>query len=156
MLSIFKSSPLTERLQALKKMSLFVDLTRREMKIVAGFMHERTFLHNEVIYDEGDEGQALYFILEGRVVICPQGQKEHPIAVLEAGSFFGEVALLDGLPRSAQVVAAENCKLEVLFRGDFIGLMTAHAVIGSKIAMQLARHLSLRLREAFPYLRQHV
>jgi CRP/FNR family transcriptional regulator, cyclic AMP receptor protein len=156
MLNLFKASPLTERLKALKKMSLFVDLTRRELKIVSGFMHERTFLQDEVIYDEGDEGQALYFIIEGRVLICAQGQKAHPVAVHAPGSFFGEVALLDGLPRSAQVIAGENCKLEVLFRGDFLGLMTSHAVIGSKIAMQLARHLSLRLREAFPYLREHV
>jgi CRP/FNR family cyclic AMP-dependent transcriptional regulator len=156
MLSLFKPSPLTQRLQALKKMSLFVDLTRREMKIVSGFMHERSFMQDEIVYDEGDEGQALYFILEGKVLICPQGQKEHPIAVLESGSFFGEVALLDGLPRSAQVVAADNCKLEVLFRGDFLGLMSSHAVIGSKIALQLARHLSLRLRDAFPYLPQHL
>ena len=130
----------------LRKLSLFVDLNSREMKIVNGFMHQRRYLKDEVVFDAGEEGQAIYFILEGKVLVCPQGQSEKPIAVLEQGNFFGELALLDGDPRGAQVRAAENSTLAVFFRGDFLGLMQSHALIASKIALQLARHLGLRLR----------
>ena len=71
-----------------------------------------------------------------------------PIATLERGTFFGELALPDDAPRSAQARAAENCTLAVFFRGDFLNLMHSHALIASKIALQLARHLGVRLRGA--------
>jgi CRP-like cAMP-binding protein len=148
MRNLFGNSPPAQRLRELQKLSLFVDLNSREMKIVDGFMHERCYLKDEVIFDEGEEGQAIYFILDGKVLICPQGQAEKPIATLEHGNFFGELALLDDAPRSAQARAAENCTLVVFFRGDFLGLMHSHAVIASKIALQLARYLGVRLRGA--------
>ena len=148
MLSIFANSKSPHPLNALKKLSLFVDLSSREMKIVEGFMHERSYLKNEVIFDQGEEGQAIYFVLSGQVLICPQGLPDKPIATLGHGSFFGELALLDDAPRMAQARAAENCTLAIFFRGDFMGLMLSHALIASKIALQLARHLSVRLRDA--------
>ena len=148
MLSIFGHSKPAQRLRELGKLSLFVDLNHREMKIVDGFMHQRSYLEGEVVFDEGEEGQAIYFILTGKVLICPQGATERAIAMLDCGNFFGELALLDDAPRSAQARAAENCTLAVLFRGDFLGLMHSHAVIASKIALQLARHLGVRLRGA--------
>jgi CRP/FNR family cyclic AMP-dependent transcriptional regulator len=146
MLNIFDHSNLPKRLRELKKMSLFVELTKGEMKIVDGFMHERHYLKEEVIFDEGEEGQAIYIILDGKILICHQGQAEKPIATLESGNFFGELALLDDAPRAAQARAAEDCTLVVLFRGDFLNLMLSHALIASKIALQLARHLGARLR----------
>lgn len=145
--SLFANNP-PQAFHELRKLSLFVDLNSREMKIVNGFMHQRRYLRDEIIFDAGEEGQAIYFILEGKVLVCPQGQTEKPIAILEQGNFFGELALLDGDPRGAQVRAAENSTLAVFFRGDFLGLMQSHAVIASKIALQLARHLGLRLRGA--------
>jgi CRP-like cAMP-binding protein len=147
MLTIFQKGQLPKRLHELQQMSLFVGLTRREMKIIDGFMHERSYLKDEVVFDEGEEGQGIYLILEGKVLICHQGQADTPIAVLEAGNFFGELALLDDAPRAAQARAAENCTLVILFRGDFLSLMLSHALIASKLALQLARHLGARLRK---------
>ena len=144
--NMLDNSGLPEHLRELKKMPLFAELTRREMKIVDGFMHERIYLKQEVIFDEGEEGQAFYVILKGKVLICHQEQADKPMAVLDGGSFFGEMALLDDAPRSAQARAAEDCTLLVLFRGEFLGLMVAHALIASKISLQLARHLGARLR----------
>lgn len=146
MLNFFNNSQ-PKHFRELRKMSLFVDLTGREMKIVDGFIHERHYLKDEVIFDEGDEGQAIYVILAGKVAICHHGQADQPIALLEGGNFFGELALLDDAPRSAQARAVENCTVFVLFRGDFLSLMHAHALIASKIALQLARHLGARLRQ---------
>lgn len=148
MLNFFYRRKSSERLCVLEKLSLFVDLTRREMKIVDGFVHERRFLKDEVIFDDGEEGQAIYIVLVGSVLICRQGQSGQPLAVLERGGFFGELALLDDAPRMAQARAAEDCSLLVLFRGDFLNLMQSHALIASKIALQLARHLGQRLRAA--------
>ncbi len=147
MLNFFKNTPPPKRLSELKTMSLFVNLTDRERKIVDGFMHERRYLKDEVVFDAGEEGQALYIILEGKVVICHADHTDQPIAVLESGNFFGELALLDDEPRVAQVRAAENCTFLVLFRGDFLDLMKSHAVISTKISLQFARHLGVRMRK---------
>jgi CRP/FNR family cyclic AMP-dependent transcriptional regulator len=148
MLKLFDFGRLPERLRDLKKMSLFVDLNRREMRVVDGFMHDRTYLKGEIIFDAGEEGQAIYLILKGKALVCHQDRVDSPIALLEAGNFFGELALLDDGPRSAQVRAAENCTVVVMFRGDFINLMHSHAFIASKISLQLGRHLGGRLRKA--------
>ncbi len=146
MLKLFQNRTPSKRLRELHKMGLFTELSRREVRVVDGFMHERNYLKDEVIFDEGEQGEAFYLVLEGQVLICRQGQMDEPIATLDAGQFFGELALLDDAPRSAQARAAEDCTLLVLFRGDFLGLMLSHSLIASKIAMQLARYLGARLR----------
>ncbi|MGE5468873.1 MAG: cyclic nucleotide-binding domain-containing protein [Ignavibacteria bacterium] len=135
-----------ERLRAL---SLFVGLTPRELAIVDGLLHERDFLKDEVVFDEGEDGQAIYIVLDGSVLICRQGDPEAGrLATVEAGNFFGDLALLENLPRAAQARAAENCRLAVFFRDDFLALMETHGVIASKISLQLARNMGRRLRDA--------
>ena len=146
MLDFLVGRPHTPRLQALGSLRLFIDLSPRELGILAGFMHDRRYQRDEVVFDEGEEGQAIYFILAGEVAIVHADDVARPIAVLGAGDFFGELALLDDSPRTAQARAASDCEIVVLFRGDFLGLMQAHAQIASKIALQLARHLGSRLR----------
>ena len=141
-----KDTPRTERLRAL---SLFVNLTPGELKIVDGLLHERQFLKDEVIFDKGDEGQAIYIIIDGSVLICRQGRSvDGRIIELGPGTFFGDLALLDDTVRSAQAKAAMNTTLAVFFRADFMGLLETHGLIASKISLQLARHLGRRLREA--------
>lgn len=131
----------------LGKTFLFAGLTRRQLKIVDALLHERRYLAGEVVFDLGEEGQALYILLAGRVAIYHPAQGDAPVAELEAGEFFGEMALLDNAQRSAQVRALADSQVAVLFRGDFEKLMESHAELASLIAMQLARHLGNRLRQ---------
>lgn len=126
---------------------LFRDLGARELRIVDAFVQERSFLAGEVIFDEGEEGQALYVVASGKVAICLPGRFETPLAELPPGSFFGELGLLDDSPRSAQARALEPVTLIVLSRSDFERLMESHARIASRIALQLARHIGRRLRQ---------
>ncbi|MEZ5613847.1 MAG: cyclic nucleotide-binding domain-containing protein [Rhodocyclaceae bacterium] len=145
---LFSKDEDSPRLKQLRALSLFSTLSPRELKTVDGLLHERSFLQDEVIFDQGEEGQALYIIESGKVLICRQGQPTGGrIAELGPGRLFGELALLDNSPRAAQARAVENCTLAVLFRADFLGLLETHAVIASKIALQLARHIGQRLRE---------
>lgn len=130
----------------LAQASLLAGLSERELNTLQSFMHERQFLPGEVIFDEGEDGQALYIVLAGQVLICRHGGISQPIAALAAGEFFGELGLLDDWPRSAQAVAGQTTELAVLFRGDFERLMDTHAQIASRIALQLARYLGQRLR----------
>lgn len=171
MVSLFRPRSPSPRLERLHQLSLFVNLTPAELQIVDGLLHERDYLDGEVIFDEGEEGQAIYIIAAGEVLIsrhehwdaaCAaqaggsdaavsrprrrQGDSGR-VAQLGPGTFFGELALLDDSPRSAQARAASPCQLIVFFRDDFVGLLDTHARIASKISRQLARHLGARMRD---------
>ncbi|MYM98124.1 cyclic nucleotide-binding domain-containing protein [Duganella sp. BJB488] len=148
MFGFLKSPTLSPRLLRLKESALFATLTPLELKIVDGLMHERRYLADEIIFDEGEEGQALYLVMSGRVIISRKlGETREVVAELSAGSFFGDLALLDNTPRNAQTRALDNCELAVFFRADFMGLMETDAVIGYKISLALARHIGSRLRD---------
>ena len=166
MVTLFQPKKTSPRLDRLHELSLFVNLTPAELEIVDSLLHERNYLEGEVIFDEGDEGQAIYIIAAGEVLIARQDQGAHVdghdpaaaqprrrqgdtgrVAQLGPGTFFGELALLDNSPRSAQARAASPCKLIVFFRDDFVGLLDTHALIASKILRQLARHLGARMRD---------
>ena len=165
MVTLFQPKKTSPRLDRLHELNLFVDLTPAELAIVDSLLHERNYLEGEVIFDEGDEGQAIYIIASGEVLIARQDQGlredghdhgvSHPrrrqgdtgrVAQLGPGSFFGELALLDNSPRSAQARAASPFKLFVFFRDDFVGLLDTHARLASKISRQLACHLGARVR----------
>jgi CRP/FNR family transcriptional regulator, cyclic AMP receptor protein len=148
-LGLFRPKPVSPRLERLRSLFLFVDLAPGELAIVDGLLHERDYLADEVIFDEGEEGQAIYIVLEGKVAILRnEGGAATVLAEMEAGAVFGDVALLDNAPRIAQARATGNCRLAVFFREDFMGLLDTHARIASKISMQIARTLANRLRGA--------
>ena len=147
MLALFRTRSETPRMTTLRRLPLFATLSRRELRVVDSLLHERRYLKGEIVFDEGEEGQALYVIVRGRVLICRQAQPESGrIAEIDAGAVFGELALLDSAPRSAQARAIEDCSLASFSRGDFESLLDSHIVIASKISMQLARQLGRQLR----------
>jgi hypothetical protein len=136
------------RISMLRRLSPFATLSSSELRVVDSLLHERHYLKGEIVFDAGEEGQALYAIISGRVLVCRQGEPETGrIAELEAGMAFGELALLDNAPRSAQTRAAQDCTLASLSRSDFESLLDTHAVVASKIALQLARQFGRQLRE---------
>lgn len=142
-----KTPSLSARQRRLHGTQLFRSLKPLEIKFVDGLMHERRYLPDEIIFDEGEEGQALYLVMGGRVRITrdAHGQRKF-VTDLEPGAFFGDLALLDNSPRSAQARALDACELAVFFRDDFLALMETDAVIGYKISLALARHIGQRMR----------
>ncbi len=143
-----KAPPLSPRLHRLKNSPLFATLTPLELKIVDELMHERRFLTDEIVFDQGEEGQALYLVTSGRVAISrAHGSAFKVVAELGPGSVFGDLALLDDSPRNARARAIDNCELAVFFRADFLGLMETDAIIGYKISLNLARLIGQRLRD---------
>ena len=148
MFGFLNPAPLTARQIALKNSVLFGSLSPLELSILDGLMHERRFLADEIVFDEGEEGQALYLVMAGRVRISQTHDGvAKVVAELAPGSVFGDLALLDDSPRNAQARAMENCEVAVFFRADFLGLMATDAVIGYKISLALARLIGQRLRD---------
>ena len=151
MLGLFQGRNETPRLGTLRELALFSTLSRRELRVVDGLLHERRFLEGEVIFDQGEEGQALHVVIAGRVLICRQGEPESGrVTEIDAGVAFGELALLENVPRALQARAAQDCVLASLARSDFESLLNTHAVIASKILLQLARRLGRQLRDQSP------
>lgn len=145
---LFGPRKLTPRLAELARVSLFCQLTPGELDIVDGLLHRRDYLADEIVFDEGEEGQAIYLVLAGEVALWRDGgATTDRIASLAPGSFFGDMALLDDLPRTAQARAVQASRLGVFFRTDFLALMDTHARIASKIALQLAREMGRRIRQ---------
>jgi CRP-like cAMP-binding protein len=136
------------QLTMLRNFSLFSKISPVELRAISSFLHRRNYMKDEIIFDQNEEGQAIYFILEGKVLVCLQGKSlDGTIATLGAGQFFGEMALLDNLPRMAQARAAEDCTLDVLFREDFVNLLHTHTRIAPKLYLELARMMAERLRQ---------
>ncbi len=127
-----------------KQVSFFTDLSEEEIQALSSATKRRTFRSGEVIFHRDDPGQVLYMIKEGKVKICiisPDGQ-EVSLTVFGKGEVFGEFALLDGLPRSADAVALEKVECYTLQRSDF-----QNAILNNpKIAILVLEALSKRLR----------
>jgi len=128
-----------------KHVSLFNSLSDEEIDSLASAARRRTFRSGEVIFHRDDPGQVMYVIKEGKVKIClisPDGQ-EISLVVFGTGDHFGELALLDGLPRSADAIALEKVECYTLQRSDF------HSAImkNPKIAIRVMEVLCERLRK---------
>lgn len=138
---------LSERQQQLATISLFAQLDSAQLRIVDHLLHERHYTAGEVIFDAGEEGQGIYLILQGEVGIYRPELPAQRLAAVGSRSFFGELSLLGDAPRVAQARADSDCRLGVISRADFMGLLDTHARIASRISLQLARHLGGLLRQ---------
>ena len=128
----------------LKQVPLFTGLAEEEIQELMALAKRRTFRSGEVIFHRDDHGQVLYVIKEGKVKIClisPDGQ-EISLAVLGKGECFGEFAILDSRPRSADAVAMEKVECYTLQRSDFHNAVMKNP----KIAIQIMEVLTGRLR----------
>jgi CRP/FNR family cyclic AMP-dependent transcriptional regulator len=149
------ASPRNPRLELLKNVVLFKDLSLRELAMVDEMLHERRYLAGEIIFDEGEEGQGFFVVLQGRVKISRRESGPDVLLELGPGSFFGEIALLDQSVRTAQARAIEDTLIVALFRPEFSSLLQTHSAIASRISFQLARVLATRLRQSVLHTGQH-
>ena len=145
----------SERLAVLRKVALFSTLKPKELKLVEEILHERSYIAGEIIFEEGDEGLGMYIVVEGGVKMYRKGAEgKQELASLSPGTYFGEMALLEGAPRAASAVALASTRLLVFFRPEFLNILETHGQTGAKLSLQLARLTSARLREslisAFP------
>ncbi len=129
----------------LKQVSIFKGLNDEELHDLISVAKKRTFRTGEVIFHRDDPGQILYIIKDGKVKIClisPDGQ-EISLVVFGKGEYFGEFAMLDGLPRSADAIALEKVECYALQRSDFHNAIMKNP----KIAIQIMEVLCERLRK---------
>lgn len=116
---------------------LFTSLNEAQLAELAGKLRARSYRAGEVIFHQEDPGVSLHIIKSGRVKITttsPEGE-EIVMAILDERDSFGEIALLDGKPRSANAVAMEATRTLTLDRGDFLDIMTRNPeMVGAVLA----------------------
>jgi CRP/FNR family transcriptional regulator, cyclic AMP receptor protein len=133
----------------LKKIPLFANLTTDHLQKVGAIAAQKQLKANERVFQEGDVGTEMYIIASGKVRISKmvQGVGEEALAVLEPGSYFGEMALIDDTPRSADATAHLACTLYVIQKTDLEQLMFLHKDLAYELLWTFVRTLSARLRE---------
>ena len=129
--------------EALRRVALFASLRPPELEQLARCVRSQDYGRDQVIFLEGDVGTALGVIASGRVRICLTGidGRQVVLNVYGPGEFFGEFALLDGEPRSADAVAQEPCRLFWLRRDDFLAFVEAHPRAAATLLAVLSRRL---------------
>jgi CRP-like cAMP-binding protein len=134
----------------LSSLDLFRDLGFVELGHLVQNMHSRTYHEGEVLFAEGDIGRALFILESGRIELFRGDADGKPqrLYTIQPGEFFGEMALLEQLPRTATATAAEKSQVFLLYRSKLESILHYHPRIGVQIMTHLAQLLSARLRRA--------
>lgn len=135
--------------EILSKVPAFANLSTRELKEVSAIVHKREYRAGEPVFYQGDPGLGMYIIEDGEVAIriLDKDGEERELALLTDGDFFGELALLDESPRSANAICKTDCILIGFFRPDLFELIEKNNALGIKIVLKLAEIVALRLRQ---------
>lgn len=138
-----------ERVEQLRKIALFAGLKTAALELIAKVASEESHASGTKIFQHGDPGDKLYLILDGRVRISREvpGMGEEALAVLGPGEVFGEMALLDESPRSADARVHERCRLLAIPKDGFDDLLFLHKDLAYEVLWSIVRMLVSRLRE---------
>lgn len=140
---------MSEVVSLLKKIALFEALNNEELERIATLAVPEQHKKGAKIFSEGEPGNSLYMISTGRVRISKiiPGIGEEALAVLDPGSFFGEMALIDDSPRSAHAIAHEDCTVLKIERAQFESLLFVDKELAYHVLSAITRVLATRLRE---------
>lgn len=141
-------------LEAIRSVPLFSSLDDEAAKELRDLLEVKEINKDTSLFRHGDEGDAMYLIDNGRVCISVTDSDGHDITLAElaGGDFFGEMALLDGKPRSADATVVEDTRLAILSRNDFILFVRRNP----DVAVKMLSAITERLRHTDELLRQRV
>lgn len=133
-------------IEDLRKIRLLSSLDDGELEQLSKVLREQKVREGNYIFHEAEPAPSIMFIAEGgvKVTLMSREGKEIVVATLTAGDFFGEIALLTGEDRSANVIADQACRLLVLGQDEF----HRHLLEQSGLALNMLQELAFRLRAA--------
>jgi CRP-like cAMP-binding protein len=137
--------PVTE-LSFLESVPIFADLEEPDLRKIEKLGLRKKYKKGNIVVLEKEMGAALFVIISGKVKIVRTDEdgREVILSIFGPGEFFGEMSLLDGLARSASVVALTKAELFMIHRRDFLKLVNEHP----QVAISLLGELTTRLRKA--------
>jgi len=129
----------------LEKIPLFEDLTQESYELIANDITLQYYPANLNLFSKGDPGEAMYIIKKGSVKIY-QGDQKDPdeqkeIAILEAGDFFGEMALVSETTRNANAITIGECEIFILKKEDFDKLISENPVLAEQVSSEFIQRL---------------
>ena len=122
----------------LRSIPIFSELSKKELRTVSRLMTQIDVKEGRALTREGEVGREFMIIMEGTAVVRRNGRK---IAELGAGDFLGELAVLSGAPRTADVIASSDMVLETLNRREFMSLLDESAAIAKKVLIGAVKRL---------------
>lgn len=142
-----------ERIDFLKGVDIFSTLESGELAEVNNVVKAKEYGEGEVVFNENDPGDKLYIVESGTVEVKKglrlyTGPQEVEIAAIPKGEVFGELALFDGEPRSAQVLAGAETKLLIIDKSELDQLFEKDSKLAVKVLGRIIRRVSLRLRKS--------
>lgn len=150
--NIFKRKDQMQRtiVDRLRGVPLFNELREKDLARIAQITHIRTYEPGETVFFQGEPGVGMYIVEQGLVsiVLNLPDEAPHKLTDLEEGDFFGELALLDESPRSADAVAQTSCTLIGFFRPDLLDLLERIPKLGARVILELSRIVGARLRSS--------
>lgn len=142
------------RAETLRAVPLFASLDEASLEELRGLLRMRSLPHGTVLFKKGDAGDAMFLIEDGRVrvyLVDAEGD-EVALAEFERGEFFGEMALIDGKPRTAHARVVDEARLAALGRDDFLRYVRRHP----EVALAMVSVISERLRRTDDLLHRRV
>jgi CRP-like cAMP-binding protein len=127
------------KLDALKRAPIFEDLSRKELIELAKVTDDVELGVGGVLCREGTRGQEFFVIIEGEAEALRHGQR---VATFASGEFFGEIALIADVERTATVAATTPLRCFVMTRQSFLRLLDANPRVERKVLRALARRLA--------------
>src|ERR671921_2710947 len=130
--------------EALRACGLFGVADEQAIERIVSVLRIRRFRRGETVFHQGDPGDALFVIASGSVkVVLPSDEGAEPaiVAILGVGEFFGELAILDGAPHSATIVAVAATETLVLHRDAFLALIDSDAALRRALLASLATEI---------------
>jgi len=146
-----------DKLRLLKSIVLLKNMSERTIQGLAEFLKPRKVPDGTVIFEEGSRGMSMYFVASGRIRIYKETASgaTRELAVVGSGDFFGEMALVDEVPRSATAAANGPCLLFELYSGDLTRWVKNSAPQAVQFFSELSQVLARRLRKTSRELTLH-
>lgn len=142
----------------LAKTTLFAWLTGEELSLIGGLVQPGGYRKGDLIFAEGEDGHELYLIDTGRVIISKsiKGNLEQVLAHLGPGEYFGEMAMLKQIPRTASASAEEDCTIMLIHKDSILKMMEDQPKIAAKIMFNMLQTFNNRLMSANDQVRDAV
>jgi CRP-like cAMP-binding protein len=130
------------KIQLIKKVPLFSKLSKKGLEEVAHIADEIDLPKGKVMAEEGDRGREFFVLLDGEADVT---KGDTSINTMHAGDFFGEIALVTKMPRTATVTATTEVRVLVITERDFATLLKHSDEIGRGVAEALAERIAPEL-----------
>ena len=132
-----------EKIEVLRSVPIFSQFNEEELRNLARIAKLSLYEKGKWFFGKDDVGAYLFVIQKGlaRVIVEGEDAREVTLSILQKGNFFGEMSILDGKPRSAAVVAQEDCEALVIARDNFLKFIKQFPTLGIKILGILCQRL---------------